>query len=561
MMKMPNLHIKNKLALILILSLIIRLIVAWQPVPILVERILLDDSLYGFSIAKNIALGNGITYNGIDVTNGLQPLWVFLISPVYLFFSNINTAVNVILSIEAILDTLIVFLIYKFATRLFDERIGLLASFIWAINPLVFFQTLSGIDVTLYIVMVLATLVYFNKIKDSLTIKNMAILGLLMGLTFLARGDGIFLFLVLTSYILFTRRMTLISNKFLTLLLISAVVVSPWLLWNYFTFGTLQQSSERANYYAAHGIVPFFDLTPATTFSEITSRIGENFLRAFGALANQMGVIDFSLSVGTMVLLPFFLLKAFALLKNWSKMTIPLAFSILLILFYAGYMWGVQIRYMTPIVPFLTILLAAGLFHFMQKPLGSYSEMKITSVINLVFILMIYILAVVLIFNGYAQWEKGYFIWQRYIYQDALWISQNTSESDVIGSFAAGIPIYFSDRTVINLDGILNYNATAAILDKSMYSYMQSRNISYWIESSYGNQTMIDLRKEGNFSIMKDNQWASVFESDSDMDLIRNRCGVFKHMRGFDMLVCFYIIKMDYNHERDYESLLNKTVA
>jgi len=54
---------------------VIRLTIAWQPVPTLLEKIIPDDTLYGYSIARHIALGQGITYNGIDKTNGYILVW------------------------------------------------------------------------------------------------------------------------------------------------------------------------------------------------------------------------------------------------------------------------------------------------------------------------------------------------------------------------------------------------------------------------------------------------------------------------------------------------------
>ncbi len=44
---------------------------------------LLDDGYYALSVARNIALGNGITIDGSVPTNGFQPLFVFLSAPAF----------------------------------------------------------------------------------------------------------------------------------------------------------------------------------------------------------------------------------------------------------------------------------------------------------------------------------------------------------------------------------------------------------------------------------------------------------------------------------------------
>jgi 4-amino-4-deoxy-L-arabinose transferase-like glycosyltransferase len=528
---------------IIITSLAIRLLIAWQPVQVLDEKILLDDSLYGYSTAKNLAAGSFLTYNGVDKTNGVQVLWILLITPVYILTSNIYLAINTILTIQAVIDTLIVFLIFKLAKNIFGEKAGLLASFIWAINPLIFFQTMSGIDVTLYIFLVLASMIFYDKIKDRPDIKNVAVLGFLLGLTFLARGDGIFLFVIIAAHMLLRgkisrpekgllKKIPIFSKEFLTLAAVSLLTVLPWLAWNYATFGTLQQSSFLANYYMNRGIIPFYDITPPTSLFENLSMAGESFLRAFGSLVHQMGVIDFfTPSIGTIVLIPFLLLTAYALLKEWKKMLIPVLFSVALLIFYGGYIWGINIRYMTPLMPFLVIFEAVGILKVSKSKLILYT--------------LVALLAVTLFSNGLTQWERGYLPWQGEIYKDAIWLSQNTPQDAIIASFASGNIIYFSNRTVIGMDGVVDYNSINVVLQKKVYSYWKERNVTYWVENTYHNQTGIEEWENGTFDVLRENQWHSVFESDAKLELIDNRCNVYHHMRGFDMLVCFYKVKVD----------------
>ena len=43
-----------------------------------------DDAYYYFTIARNIAHGDGITIDGAHWTTGFQPLWQLLISPAFL---------------------------------------------------------------------------------------------------------------------------------------------------------------------------------------------------------------------------------------------------------------------------------------------------------------------------------------------------------------------------------------------------------------------------------------------------------------------------------------------
>jgi len=512
------------------------------------EKIIPDDTLYGYSIARHIALGQGITYNGIDKTNGFQPLWIFLITPVFLFTKDIYLAINIILTFQAVLDAIVVFLIYKLAQELFDYKVGLLSSLFWAINPLIIFQTMNGIEVTLYIMFILATLGYYNKIRNNLTIKNTVLLGLLIGLTFLARGDGIFLYFILAFHILFWKRK---FKSFLIFSIVSLLIVSPFFIWSFFTFGTIQESSQALKYYLSHGY--FRPEGPISTVPEITIAIKEDMIRGLGALAQQMGIIDFNINIITTVLAAFFGICLIFSLKLWKKISIPIVFGILLFLFYTIYMWGVQIRYMTPIVPFLTILVFVGYYK-----INSDTKKFLVNILLLVFVFII------IIYNGFVQWDREYFPQQRETYKDVMWLKENTPKDAVVGSFFSGIPLYFSDRTVINLEGILDFNAQKAILNRSVYSYMKSRNVSIWLDSTYhcydncnsacyGNCTPPFYAKDeetlerwhrGEIDILKEHDYVAVIEPEANFELIRNRCQIYNNLRGYKMMGCFFIIKV-----------------
>ena len=541
---------KRIIILILIIALLLRMSIAWQPVSTLVQKVLVDDSLYGYAVAKNIALGNGITYNGVDPTNGFQPLWIFMIAPVFWITKDLNMAINFIYTILAFLDVLNVYLLYLLAKKIFSTKVGLVASFLWAINPLIIFQVMDGLEVTLYITLVLASLLYYYNVKDKLNLKNMSVLGLLLGLTFLGRGDGIFLFIVIGVHAIFfgkrnTSYLRFISREMLVYSLCALLIVSPWLAWSYLTFGTVQESSQLGKYYLAHG---YFRFSGPATGSEIPVTIEENAVRAVGSIVHQFGIIDLSLSLSTAVLAIFGILALFSFVKNWKRMLLPIIFSLVIISFYVFYLWGVQLRYITPIMPFVIIFTALGISSI---PFGR-------KVIALALILI----CGVYLFNGIVQWDRGYGSWQIETIKDVQWMDANIPSQDIVGSFSSGIPIYFSNHTIVQLDGIMNFGAIDAMLNKSMYSYMKSRNITIWFDGTlhcydncqpcYGNcvppfyandSQTLSRWHNGGFDVVNENMWMPVFEKNS-FEVIRNRCGIYHNIRGFDFMDCFFIMKV-----------------
>jgi hypothetical protein len=527
----------KRIIAIIIIALIIRLFIAWQPVETLIQKTMPDDTFYGYSIARNIALGNGITYNGFDKTNGFQPLWIFLIAPVFLLTKDLYLAVNLILTVSAILDSLVVLLIYLLARKLFNEKVGLLSALFWAVNPLIIFQTMNGIEVTLYIFFVLLTFIYFYRIRDNFSIKNIMLLGILSGITFLARGDGIFLFIVLAAYLLWNRKIKLL----LVFSLVSLLIVSPWLIWSQMTFGTIQESSQALKVYLSHGF--FRPEGSISTFSEIFQSIKEDSIRSVGSVLQMLGIKNFGISIATIFMSVFFIICMILSLTDLRKLTLPIAFSIILIAFYVFYMWGIQIRYLTPIMPFIIILIFNG-----------YSEIRFKYVI-------IFVMLVVII-NGGIQWIDGYYPQQIETFNDVMWTNANVNGT--IGNFYSGIPLYFSNNKVVNLEGILDFNALKAMKDKSVYSYMIEKNVTIWMDSTYhcvkncgsacygnctppfyakDNATLVRWQK-GGIDVIKENDYIAVFESDAKFKLIRNRCETYENLRGYSMMGCFFIAKV-----------------
>ncbi|MFP8881140.1 MAG: hypothetical protein VCE43_17675, partial [Myxococcota bacterium] len=61
-------------------------------------------------------------------------------------------------------------------------------------------------------------------------------------------------------------------------------------------------------------------------------------------------------------------------------------------------------------------------------------------------------------------------------------VLRDLPETAKIGSFNAGVYNFYTDREVINLDGVVNPGALAAHLDRDIAGYMRDRGIEYLIE-------------------------------------------------------------------------------
>src|SRR5258706_16275672 len=46
-----------------------------------------DDAFFYARIAKNIARGDGVTFDGVHATSGFHPLWLATLVPIFVLFS------------------------------------------------------------------------------------------------------------------------------------------------------------------------------------------------------------------------------------------------------------------------------------------------------------------------------------------------------------------------------------------------------------------------------------------------------------------------------------------
>ena len=69
------------LAALLAVALVLRLRVAWADLYTLILDVTSDDAYYYFQIARNLADGGGVSFDGETPTNGFHPLWLVLLTP------------------------------------------------------------------------------------------------------------------------------------------------------------------------------------------------------------------------------------------------------------------------------------------------------------------------------------------------------------------------------------------------------------------------------------------------------------------------------------------------
>ena len=189
------------------------IIVLWGALP---HHITFDDAWYYFGIARNVAEGNGSTFDGINTTNGYHPLWLLICVPFYALGLDDLAAVRAILAAQLALWVAALWILADTATstgwpRLDDRpdaaatrrRCTVLVALVWflvAANPYILKLFVNGMESGLVALLGALILALAVRTEGNL-LERPGILALLLCLSFLARTDAALWIVVLLAWL------------------------------------------------------------------------------------------------------------------------------------------------------------------------------------------------------------------------------------------------------------------------------------------------------------------------------------------------------------------------
>lgn len=231
-----------------------RLASARRPLPVLDCLTIPDDTYLSLTIARNLARGLGPLYE-TAYTNGFQPLWVFLLAPLYVLIpDDPDRVLRIGLVLLALFETAMIVLVCGFVRR--RGRSDLAATLVagcWAFNPYFVKISLGGLETSLSALAACATLVHLDRVRgaDRDRVASLAGLGALLGIAFLARVDAVFLVPAVALFLVLPLRST--PNVVRRLIFrwgvvgsAAAAVVAPWIFYSYRYTGDVYPVSGRA---------------------------------------------------------------------------------------------------------------------------------------------------------------------------------------------------------------------------------------------------------------------------------------------------------------------------
>ena len=153
-----------------------------------------DDAPYFFKIAQNYSEGLDFTFDGINKTNGFQPLWQYTLVPIYYLYSGSPEAMfRLFLLLQVVFISSACVFVNLFLSKFFTGYARLL-SFISFIM-VVYIQSINGMESAL-LILLLSILFYYSWKSEIFVVHNPKkewIFGLWLGFVMLTRLDLVFL--------------------------------------------------------------------------------------------------------------------------------------------------------------------------------------------------------------------------------------------------------------------------------------------------------------------------------------------------------------------------------
>jgi len=465
--------------------------------PFLYDKPLYDDSFYGFTVAKNIALGKGITDNYGNYITGVQILTTIFQAIIFYFLNLFNNCnffleklctekiindqvlasffLRIIIFINCLLIIYFSHLLGKISVLIFgkknrrhNKKLYFLSILISCTSFYIFRLFTSGYETSLYLILISLFLFFYINIikKKKVCLVESYKLGFIIGFAGLTRIDfGLFYFIFLIFIFFFRKNF---FKVFLLSGLIGFVIVLPWLIFVYNVSDSFLPSSGQQTLSLIKNTNEFI-YRLKFFFSAILQNLIPVLFSGWGAFW-QTDVINFIF----FCYITYFIFKNKLYFKNIVKNKIIFIREFLLSILFMFLFYFLFSKAVVYYPRYLSILLIFSI-PFLSNLLCGFIEKKI---INNLYRKIIIIFIAIFFISSIYSFHLGRMFTSLGVTAGVI---LNNYPNSKIGVWNSGI-IGFVNKNVINLDGRLNSEA--------MSNYKKFGNIDNYL-IKYGEIDML----------------------------------------------------------------------
>ncbi len=483
-----------------------------------------DDVFYYFKVAHNFSELGFWSFDGIHATNGVQPLWAIMLTGLaqllsWMGLNDLNTFARAAVGLTALIHYISCIALYRLIARKFSPLAGLTAAGAFLFPLGIVWARVWGLENALYSLLFISTVTFAHcSFFESRTYRGAIVLGLLLGLTGLARLNAGILIPLMLLYCLWRFRdmAPLASLKLVTMIgAVASCIILPYLFWNLLSTGHLLPISGATkviitdDYLAANDLGSRF--SPAFykhIIFEFKNRVSW-FLtsRALDGLWIIGSRLVFnensSIPIARLILLialifaaPMALGAPRAWLSEVREQVIRLGeFGYLLIfglinasicvnlyptqLKYAMIRWWlVECEIIITVV--VAILVTTALIFIGQRIATDRVRRGICAAALLILVGSQAGAAVRTFWTKPLQQHDWSYSWNDECYAAAQWMADNLPADARIGAWNAGVIGYYAPQQVTNLDGLINnFDYLPYLAEDKVADYIRSEGIQY----------------------------------------------------------------------------------
>lgn len=172
--------------------------------------------------------------NKLIPSSYMPPLYPFILLFLKIISFNKINILNLIFTFQILLSLISIYIFYKINEQFFSIKTSIINSFIFSFLPLNIYAVTQTSSIMLQIFLSLLFLRYFFLTTTNTSNKNILVFSIICGLSLLTRGEFILILIPTLIYKLIFKKTNILN--LIKILLISFIIVSPYLVRNYINF-------------------------------------------------------------------------------------------------------------------------------------------------------------------------------------------------------------------------------------------------------------------------------------------------------------------------------------
>jgi hypothetical protein len=452
-----------------------------------------DDTFYYLKIAQNLAAHGQSTFDGLHPANGYHPGWMALMTLSALFVSDSEALLRVCIGLAFVCHVGSAVLLTKALGFWIEDFWAYVAGACWLLNPFAWVLLYSGVEGAFYILsLTIAFLFYSRRIahQQGADLSTGDVLGFAacLALCFYGRTEASVFAAMAIVFFALSRRAPLLARFRLAIGLGTAfaVCVSPWFLFSYLATGRFTQVSGAMKilWGGGHGQREPLEVVVGAFHYLGISWLMHPFVYVPGmpkvrlVISSVLFVILVALLIWGWRRRPESELGAYTRGRASTRSGIGLALVLLIITLLTGSIYGLmfsdQQEWYRAQPSLILFAISFALLATLAPRLSTWQRnaSAVGAVLGWGALL------------GLRLATLNPFPWQRDVYASQQRFEEMVPAGEPIGCFNAGIPGYFSKRTIINLDGLVNNVVYQYYKDGTVDRFLAAAKIRYIADES-----------------------------------------------------------------------------